>query len=179
MYNRDHASTRFSQLSEITPANVSQLRRVCSYPLPEDAEFESGLVAITGVLYFTTSEFTYAVDAATCELKWRVRHEMRRVDGTVRGVAFAGGRLFRGFPDGSVIAYNASNGEEVWAARLKEPDGRDATISAAPIAWNGMVFIGTFGAERACGYWWLDGRFRTVFRTDGVHLKSTRFSTTR
>src|SRR6202007_1494885 len=23
--------------------------------------------------------------------------------------------------------------------------------SAAPIAWNGMVFMGTFGAERACG----------------------------
>jgi alcohol dehydrogenase (cytochrome c) len=151
MYNRDHASTRFSQLSEITPGNVSQLRRVCSYPLPEDAEFESGLVAINGVLYFTTAEFTYAINAATCQLKWRVRHDMRRAGGTVRGVAFAGDRLFRGFPDGSVIAYSASNGEEVWATKLKEPDGRDATISAAPIAWNGMVFIGTFGAERACG----------------------------
>jgi alcohol dehydrogenase (cytochrome c) len=141
MHNRDHASTRFSQLSELTPGNVSQLRRVCSYPLPEDAEFESGLVAINGVLYFTTAEFTYAIDAATRQLKWRVRHHMRRAGGTVRGVAFAGGRLFRGFPDGSVIAYSASNGEEVWATKLKEPAGRDATISAAPVAWNGVVFI--------------------------------------
>src|SRR5438046_7680133 len=92
LYNRDYASTRFSQLSEITPQNVSGLRQVCSYDLPEEAEFESGLVAVNGTLYFTTSDFTYAVDAATCALRWRVKHEMRRSGGTVRGVAFADGR---------------------------------------------------------------------------------------
>ena len=35
--------------------------------------------------------------------------------------------------------------------RLAETDGRPATIAASPVAWNGMVFIGTSGAERACG----------------------------
>jgi alcohol dehydrogenase (cytochrome c) len=151
LYNRDYASTRFSQLSEITPKNISSLQQACSYPLPEQAEFESGLVAVNGTLYFTTSQYTYAVDAANCTLRWRVAHEMPRAGGTVRGVAFAGNRVFRGFPDGSVIAYSAANGEQVWSTKLTEPDGRPASISAAPIAWNGMVFIGTFGAERACG----------------------------
>jgi len=151
LYNRDFSSTRFSQLSEITPQNISSLRQVCAYNLPEDAEFESGLVAVNGTLYFTTSDYTYAVDAATCALRWRVQHEMPRSGGTVRGVAFAGNRVFRGFPDGSVIAYSASNGQQVWSTKLTEPDGRPASISAAPIAWNGMLFIGTFGAERACG----------------------------
>ena len=151
LYNRDYASTRFSPLSEIAPQNVSSLRQVCAYPLPEDAEFESGLVAVNGTLYFTTSDYTYAVDAATCALRWRVKHDAPRSGGTVRGVAFAGSRVFRGFPDGSVIAYNAADGEQLWSAKLTEPDGRAASISAAPIVWNGMVFIGTFGAERACG----------------------------
>jgi alcohol dehydrogenase (cytochrome c) len=151
MYNRDYTSTRFTQLAEITPSNVSKLRQICSYSLPEDAEFESGLVAVDSILYFTTAEYTYAVDAANCALKWRVRHEMPRSGGTVRGVAFADGHIFRGFPDGSVIAYQASNGEELWSSKLKESDGRPATIAAAPIVWNGMVFMGTSGAERACG----------------------------
>src|SRR5579863_938662 len=151
LYNRDYASTRFSQLSEIAPTNISSLRQVCSYNLPEDAEFESGLVAVNGTLYFTTSDYTYAIDADTCALRWRVQHGTQRSGGTVRGVALAGNRVFRGFPDGSVIAYSAANGEQVWSTRLTEPDGRPATISAAPIAWNGMLFIGTFGAERACG----------------------------
>src|SRR5580700_5644907 len=81
LYNRDYASTRFSQLSEITPQNVSGLRQVCSYNLPEDAEFESGLIAVNGTLYFTTSDYTYGVDAGTCALRWRVKHEMPRSGG--------------------------------------------------------------------------------------------------
>ena len=150
-YNRDFASTRFSPLLEITPRNVAGLRQVCSYALPETATFESGLVAVNGVLYFTTAEYTYAIDANSCGLKWRVRHQLAPTDRAVRGVAIYGNRVFRGFPDGSVIAYSTSNGEQLWSAKLAEPDGTPAGISAAPIAWNGIVFIGTFGAERACG----------------------------
>jgi len=150
-YNRDFASTRFSPLAEISPANVAKLRQVCSYSLPEMATFESGLVAVNGVLYFTTAEYTYALDATSCKLKWRVRHELAPTDRAVRGVAFYQNRLFRGFTDGTVIAYDAGNGEQIWSAKLTESDGGPATISASPIAWNGIVYLGTFGAERACG----------------------------
>jgi glucose dehydrogenase len=55
MYAHDYNSTRYSQLSEITPKNVAGLKQVCSYALPEEATFESSLVAINGTLYFTTS----------------------------------------------------------------------------------------------------------------------------
>ena len=151
MYAHDYNSTRFSQLSEITPKNVAGLKQVCSYALPEEATFESSLVAINGTLYFTTSEYTYAINAANCALRWRVRHEIQGPGGTVRGAAIAGNRLFRGFRDGSMIAYDIKNGEQLWSAKLTEPDGKPATIAASPVVWNGMVFIGTSGAERACG----------------------------
>lgn len=154
MYNRDYASTRFSQLAQITPKNVASLHPVCSYVLPEPAvEFESSLVAVSGTLYFTTFEYTYAVDASTCALKWRVKHQLPEpygLVGTTRGVALLGNRVFRGFRDGYVIAYSSKNGEQLWTTKLKTPDGVDATIAASPIAWNGMVFIGTSGAEQAC-----------------------------
>ena len=151
MYSHDYASTGFSKLSDITPKNVTGLRQICSYVLPESATFESSLVEVNGTLYFTTSEYTYAINAANCSLKWRVRHEVPGPGGTVRGVALAGNRVFRGFRDGSVIAYDSTNGEQIWSTKLTESDGKPATIAASPLVWNGMLFIGTSGAERACG----------------------------
>ena len=85
MYGLDYNSTRFSQLSEITLKNVDGLKQVCSYALPEESTFESSLVAIGGTLYFTSSEYTYALNAANCALRWRVRHELQGPGaGTVR-----------------------------------------------------------------------------------------------
>ena len=149
-YNGDYRSSRFSELTEITPKNVTNLRQVCSYALAESETFESSLVAASGALYFTTSEYTYAIDAASCQLRWRMRHSLEAPGGTVRGVAIAKDRLFRGFRDGTLIAYNTSTGKQIWATKLEEADGKAATIAASPVAWNGMVFIGTSGAERAC-----------------------------
>src|ERR1700746_1690840 len=76
MYNGDYASTRFSALADITPQNVTGLKQVCAYELPEQVMFESGLVALGGSLYFTTFENTYAIDAATCAVRWRAQHKL-------------------------------------------------------------------------------------------------------
>ena len=148
MYNGDYASTRFSQLTDITPQNVSNLKQICSYELPEKVMFESGIVAVEGTLYFTTFENTYAIDAATCAVKWHAQHKLKEVPGvgTTRGVALAGNRVFRGAPDGDVIAYDTANGNEVWATKLTDAESLES-ISASPIAWNGLVFIGTAGAD--------------------------------
>ena len=150
-HSYDYGSTGFSKLSAITPKNVSNLHQACSYPLPEDTTIESSLVEVNGTLYLTSPEYTYAIDAASCVLKWRVRHELKAPEGTVRGVAYAEGRVYRGFRDGIVIAYNARNGEQIWSTQLKETNGAPATIAASPLVWNGMLFIGTSGAEKACG----------------------------
>src|SRR6516165_3414826 len=135
MYNGDYASTRFSQLTDITPQNVSNLKQICSYELPEKVMFESGIVAVDGTLYFTTFENTYAIDAATCAVKWHAQHKLKEVPGvgTTRGVALAGNRVFRGAPDGYVIAYDTANGNEVWATKLTEAESLES-ISASPIA---------------------------------------------
>jgi alcohol dehydrogenase (cytochrome c) len=148
MYNRDYASTRFSGLTDIAAKNVAGLKQVCSYVLPEKVMFESGLVASQGTMYFTTFEYTYAIDAATCALKWRSRHELPGTPGvgSTRGVALLDGRVFRGSADGNVTAYDAASGMQVWSTKITA-DGSMEYISASPIAWNGMVFIGTAGAD--------------------------------
>ena len=147
MNARDYTSTRFSPLTEITPKNVANVKQVCSYPLPEMATLESSLVAVNEVLYFTTSDVTYAIDANTCALKWRVQHELDGPGGTVRGVALAGNRVFRGFRDGFIIAYDISNGEQLWSTKFAAPDGRRATIALSPTAFDGMLYLANLGFQ--------------------------------
>jgi alcohol dehydrogenase (cytochrome c) len=151
MYARTYSSTRYSPLTEITAKNVAALKQVCSYALPEaKVTFESSLVAIGGMLYFTTPQSTYALDGATCALKWSEKHDMPGNPGVVRGVAVEGRRVFRGFRDGMMIAYDISNGEQLWSTKLTAPDGRVATIALAPLVANGVVYIGTSGGENNC-----------------------------
>jgi alcohol dehydrogenase (cytochrome c) len=148
LFNGDLRSTRFSALTEIGPKNVSSLRQICAYNLPETVTFESGLVAVQGTLYFTTYEYTYAMDAGTCALKWRARHPISTIPAAAatRGVAYWNNRVFRGSYDGNVIAYDTASGQQSWSTQLTAPDSGEF-ISAAPIAWNGMVFIGTAGGD--------------------------------
>src|SRR3569833_1047978 len=74
-YNRTLAGDRFSPLAEINRANVSQLRVVCRYALPEVTALQTGPLVIGGTIYFTTDTISYAIDGAPCAQKWKsVRH---------------------------------------------------------------------------------------------------------
>jgi alcohol dehydrogenase (cytochrome c) len=70
-YNGDFAATRFSPLVEITKSNVTGLTRTCAYDTDESTAFQTGPIVVQGVLYFTTYNTTFAIDAATCALKWK------------------------------------------------------------------------------------------------------------
>jgi alcohol dehydrogenase (cytochrome c) len=110
-YNNGLAGDRFSPLRQITPANAAALRAVCTYRLGERVPMESGPVVIGGTLYVTTARRTYAIDAATCALRWKHTYDYTpsppydlKVN---RGLAYADGRLFRGANDGRVYALDA------------------------------------------------------------------------
>ena len=64
----------------------------------------------------------------------------------VRGVGYADGRLFRGTPDGHLLALDAKTGKVIW-----DVVGADATIgeyyTAAPIVWEGRVYMANSGSD--------------------------------
>jgi alcohol dehydrogenase (cytochrome c) len=147
-YNRTVAGDRFSPLTEITRANVGQLREVCRYALPEVTSLQTGPIVIAGVLYFTTDTISYAIDAANCAEQWKyVRHSATPHPLAVhRGFAYLDGRLFRGTSDGHVFAVNASDGRLLWEHVIAEQTP-GMGMPMAPIAWNGLVYIGTAGGD--------------------------------
>jgi alcohol dehydrogenase (cytochrome c) len=49
--------------------------------------------------------------------------------------------VFRGTQDGRVLAYDFKTGQRLWATTIADPKTGEI-VSAAPIAWNGLVFIG-------------------------------------
>jgi alcohol dehydrogenase (cytochrome c) len=138
---------RYSPLTQITASNVAQLRQVCAFDAPEAVNFQSGIVAVNGVLYFTLFNNTYAVDGATCQQKWKhTRAEPNTFLMVNRGVAYSDGRLFRGTGDAHVVAINAADGQQLWDVAIGDPkSGESAPL--APIAWDGLVFAGNAGGD--------------------------------
>ena len=147
MYGGPLAGDRYSPLAQITTANVGRLRQVCAFDAPEAVNFQSGIVAVDGVLYFTLFNNTYAVDGATCQQVWKhTRAEPDTFLMVNRGVAYSDGRVFRGTGDAHVVAINAADGRQLWDVAIGDPkSGESAPL--APIAWNGLVFAGNAGGD--------------------------------
>jgi alcohol dehydrogenase (cytochrome c) len=165
-YNGDFSATRFSPLAEVTKANVSGLRRACSYDTGESTAFQTGLIEVQGILYFTTYDTTFALDASTCKLMWKYSRPGRSGGLDVnRGLAFAGGRLFRGTGDAHIFALDASSGEPAWDASIGDAD-KGESVPMAPVAWNGMVFAGNAGGD----IFGVTGRIYALSAADGHQL---------
>jgi alcohol dehydrogenase (cytochrome c) len=147
-YNRTVSGERYAALADINRANVKSLTSACTFDTGTMTSFQSGIIEVGGVLYGTTEMDTFAIDPATCAQKWRV-HETYNSASPLkvnRGIAYLDGRLFRGTQDGRVLAYAATTGKRLWEARIADA-GLGETVPAAPIAWNGLVFVGNAGGD--------------------------------
>jgi PQQ-dependent dehydrogenase (methanol/ethanol family) len=148
-YNRTLAGDRFSPLDEINRGNVAQLVAVCSYTLPEVSALQTGPIVVAGTMYFTSETRSYAIDAATCAEKWKIERPVEHPSplGVHRGFAYLDGRLFRGTTDGHVLALDAADGHTLWDHEIDEK-AAGITMPMAPIAANGLVFIGHAGGDQ-------------------------------
>jgi alcohol dehydrogenase (cytochrome c) len=147
-YNRTLTSNRFAPLSEINSTNAGQLKVLCTYDTGQYTGFTSGLLKIEGALIFTTEYDIFSIDPATCRQNWRTHEDYvpATPQGVSRGAAYLDGKLFRGTQDGRVLAYDFKTGKRLWETSIADPK-KGESAPAAPIAWNGMVFIGNAGGD--------------------------------
>ncbi|HSC48275.1 MAG TPA: pyrroloquinoline quinone-dependent dehydrogenase, partial [Gammaproteobacteria bacterium] len=136
VYGGDAGGTRYSPLTQITPANVDGLRVAWIFhtgELGKDVKdwersaFEATPILHDGVLYLTTSSTSVvAVDAATGELRWRydshTNDHLHYSDGVSRGVSLwvdetsaatsaCHARIFAPTLDSRLLALDAATGK--------------------------------------------------------------------
>jgi alcohol dehydrogenase (cytochrome c) len=146
-YNRTVTSDRYSQLSEINTKNVGQLKVLCTYDVGEYSAFETGLLMVENALIGTTVFDIFSLNPATCALNWRTHEDYPpALLPANRGAAYLDGMLFRGTPDGRVFAYDFKTGKRVWETTISDPKHGEA-VTAAPIAYDGVVYIGNAGSD--------------------------------
>lgn len=147
-YNGSLDGTRYSDLSSLSVQNVGHLKKVCQVKLESGGTFQSGPLLVHGTMYLTTFNGTYALDPATCATKWHNVHKPLGPEAfnTNRGVAYLDGKVFRGFQDGHLAAFDAATGKQLWDVTVGNAK-KSEFLSSAPIAWESMVFSGIAGAD--------------------------------
>jgi alcohol dehydrogenase (cytochrome c) len=149
MYNGDYRGHRYSPLKQITAANVAKLAPKCIFQTGEVGAFQASPVFYKNRLYVTTAYNTYAVDPVTCKKIWEHQHVPEGPSGLAvnRGIALYDGRVLRGTPDGHLLAIDSATGKLLWDVWVND-SSKGSNLSAAPVAFDGKVFIGEGGADR-------------------------------
>ncbi|MES2626208.1 MAG: PQQ-dependent dehydrogenase, methanol/ethanol family [Pseudomonadota bacterium] len=153
-YGGTYKEQRYSQLTQLTPANVNQLGLAWFGDFSTNRGQESTPLFIDGVIYVTESwSKVSAYDAKNGTLLW---HYDPKVSGEFgsrgccdvvnRGVAAWNGKIYVAAYDGRLIALDAATGTEVWST-VTTDQTKFYSITSAPRVANGKVFIGNAGAE--------------------------------
>jgi len=146
-YNRTPTSQRYSPLTQITAKNAGQLKILCTYDTHEFTSFESNLIMVNGALIGTTEFDIFSLNPATCGENWRTRLDYPgALLPSNRGAAYMDGMLFRGTQDARVLAFDFKTGKQLWETRIADPK-RGESVPSAPIAWDGLVYIGNSGGD--------------------------------
>ncbi len=151
-YWGDYGGLHFSDLSQITPANVGQLQARWTAHTSGERASESMPIVIDGVMY-TTGEpgDVFAFDARTGAQLWKFhRNQDKRnpyqINPSNKGVAVLGGRVFFNTLDDNLIALDARTGRELWEKSIANTMD-SYTMTGAPLAIDNMIVVGMSGGE--------------------------------
>ena len=146
-YNRTPTSQRFSPLDQINAKNVGNLKIQCIYEVREITAFESGLIMVNNALIGATEFDIFSINPATCAENWRTHLDYPPgLLPSNRGAAYMDGLLFRGTQDCRVLAFDFKTGKQVWETTICDPK-RGESVPSAPIAWDGLVYVGNAGGD--------------------------------
>ena len=156
-HGQTYDELRFPSLTQINRDTVANLSLAWHKNLRNRHRAQTTPLVIDGVMYFTDAwSVTYAVDAATGAEIWRFdpRTDKRSIryaccGGAInRGVAAYKGKIYVATFDARLIALAQATGEKLWEVDTSvRPSNNPYTITGAPRAVHGKVFIGQSSSE--------------------------------
>ena len=152
-YSGTYFSQRYSELDQVTPANVGDLQLQWVYQTPVFGPWQSTPLVVDGIMYVTQRpNDVVALDARTGRVFWTYQYptppDHRACCGSNnRGVAILDNRLFMATLDAHVVALDATTGAELWDVELADKE-LAYSFTLAPLAIKDKVIVGTAGGDR-------------------------------
>jgi acido-empty-quinoprotein group A len=142
-YNGDYSGARFSTLSQIDAGNIGSLTLAWAFHV-HDNVLKSTSLEVNGILYFTSPDNVWAVDARYGRQIW---HYHRASEGDHignRGVGMYKNWLYFETPDAHLVCLDAKDGSVRWTVELADGKlGYFATM--APLVVRDHVIVGVSG----------------------------------
>ncbi len=114
-YHGDYNGQRHSKLTQITPQNIENLKQVWRFQTAGNQAIKASPILVDGVLYITTPDNIWAVDARTGQERW---HYQNRANDAFhighRGAAVYKDTVYLTTPDCHLVALNAKDGKVKW-----------------------------------------------------------------
>jgi len=151
-YNGDYSGRRYSALSQITPANVRELRAQWVFHSSNSDSMEVTPVVVNGVMYITSANDAFALDARTGRVLWH--HVRAMTEGLVddasshhnRGVAVWHTRVFMETDNAHLLCLDARSGNLLWEIAYADTKLNYGATSA-PLVIKDKVVVGTSGGD--------------------------------
>jgi alcohol dehydrogenase (cytochrome c) len=150
-YSGTYMSQRYSQLTQVTPANVKSLELKWVFQARWLDYNQATPLVVDGVLYTTQGNDVLALDATTGKIFWIFPYtpssDARFCCGRItRGLAVHGDTLFLATIDAHLIAIDAKSGRALWNTVVAN-GAAGYSMSAAPLVIKDKVIVGTAGGE--------------------------------
>ena len=151
-YSGGYASHRHSLLSQITPANVTNLEQKWVLQGNVAGTWQATPLVVDGVMYVTQRlNDVVALDAQSGRPYWIYRYnpppDQRACCGSNnRGVAVLGDLVYMGTLDAHLVAIDAKTGKKRWDVEVGDYNV-SYSITLAPLVVKDKIIVGVGGAE--------------------------------
>jgi alcohol dehydrogenase (cytochrome c) len=151
-YNGDYTGSRYSGLHEITAANVAQLRASWIFHPSNSERLEVTPVVVGGVMYVTSANDAFALDARTGRVIWHYERPVSTglLDDAAahhnRGVGVWRNFLYMETDDAHLLCLDARSGRLLWDVTYADKTKHYGATSA-PLVVKDEVIVGTSGGD--------------------------------
>ena len=151
-YHGDPSGNRYSKLTQIGKGNVGRVAAKWMFPIPNASRNETTPVVVEGIMYVTSANECYALDAGSGRTVWHYQRPRTRglagnaAGGINRGVAWAGDRIFMLTDNAHIIALNRFTGDLMWDSEMADWH-ENYNGTSAPLVVGNLVVSGIAGGD--------------------------------
>jgi len=151
-YNGVVGGNRYSALNRIDKSNVSRLAPKWIFSLVNTSPLEGTPLVVDGIMYMTSANECYALDAGSGRQIWHYQRRKTRAlvgnaaGGINRGAAVAGDRVFMATDNAHIVALDRFRGKLLWDTEMADWQ-QNYNATGAPLTVGGLVISGVAGGD--------------------------------